>query len=149
MAGPWTHPAVDRGRLPRLPEQVAADENVDAVIAVAVPTAIADLRPAGYRRGRGQAAGAAALLARSGCRGRSPARRLARRLTQRSGHEQLPFPLAGGAAPPPPAARAWDAYPEGATRRSGHAARTGPGAATCSASLPELNGDRTEGGPVS
>jgi acyl-CoA synthetase (NDP forming)/GNAT superfamily N-acetyltransferase len=133
-------------------EQVAADDGVDAVIAVAVPTAISDLRPAIA------AATVAKPLAAALLEQAESVRLLQRVIPVRPG----PLPHAGrredvGSAVTdtepaedparPPSAPAVDgvpayAYPEGATQALGHAVRYRAWRDQQAAPVPELSGLR-------
>jgi acyl-CoA synthetase (NDP forming)/GNAT superfamily N-acetyltransferase len=134
-------------------EHIAADDNVDAVIAVAVPTAIADLRLAITGAVLAKPL-AAALLEQA-----EAVRLLPAEVRTRSG----PLPQAGPAADavaaagrrepappgpgPQPAAPAVAgipayAYPESATRALGHAARYRAWRDRQAAAVPELSGLR-------
>jgi acyl-CoA synthetase (NDP forming) len=90
-------------------EQAAADDGVDAVLAVAVPTALSDLRTALTTAGLAKPVAAALLGQSEGVR-----------LLRRGGPDEPVF-----ATPQSPALAAVPAYayPEGAARALGHAAR--------------------------
>jgi acyl-CoA synthetase (NDP forming)/GNAT superfamily N-acetyltransferase len=105
-------------------EQVAADDGVDAVIAVAVPTAISDLRPAITAAALAKPL-AAALL------DQAESVRLLRRV----------LPARPAAAPAVDGVPAY-AYPEGAARALGHAARYQAWRDQQAAPVPELSGLR-------
>jgi acyl-CoA synthetase (NDP forming) len=118
-------------------EQVAADDGVDAVLAVTVPTAIADLTRA--VAGAALSKPLAAVL-----------------LGQAESVRLLPAPAAGDAAEPAPpgsspgaagpavAAVPAYAYPEGAARALGHAARYRAWRDRQHSPVPELSGLRAQ-----
>jgi acyl-CoA synthetase (NDP forming)/GNAT superfamily N-acetyltransferase len=107
-------------------EQVAADDGVDAVIVVAVPTAIADLRPAIT----------AATVAKP----------LAAALLEQAESVRLLPPAAPGGLAGTPAVAGIPAYayPEGAARALGHAARYRAWRDRQAASVPALSGLRAD-----
>ena len=118
-------------------EQVAADDGVDSVLAVTVPTAISDLTAA-WPRPRPQAAGR--RPARAGrCVRLLPAvapRTAGARRAGASRARQLTLPaLAGSPA---------YAYPEDAARALGHAARYQGWRGRQDSQVPELGGLRAE-----
>jgi acyl-CoA synthetase (NDP forming)/GNAT superfamily N-acetyltransferase len=122
-----TTAAVTAGAFRACLEQVAADDGVDAVIAVTVPTAMADLRPAITSAAVAKPLVAALLEQAESVR------------------------LLAGAVPVdarPPGAPAVDgipayAYPEGAARALGHAVRYRAWRDRQDAPVPELTGLRT------
>jgi acyl-CoA synthetase (NDP forming)/GNAT superfamily N-acetyltransferase len=116
-------------------EQVAADASVDAVIAVIVPTAIADLRPAISAAAVTKPI-AAALLDQP-----ESVRVLTRTVQVSSGPPGPAHP--GDDAAPAVAGIPAYAYPEGATRALGHAARYRTWRDRQDAAAPDLGGLRS------
>jgi acyl-CoA synthetase (NDP forming)/GNAT superfamily N-acetyltransferase len=134
-------------------EQVAADDNVDAVIAVAVPTAIADLRPAITGATMAKPLAAALLEQAEAVRllppgvpvrsGSAPqAGPGADAAAATAGREPAPAEPGPQAAAPAVAGIPAYAYPEGATRALGHAARYRAWRDRQAAAVPELSGLR-------
>jgi acyl-CoA synthetase (NDP forming)/GNAT superfamily N-acetyltransferase len=127
VAGPVdTTAAVTAAAFRACLEQVAADDGVDAVIVVAVPTAIADLRPAITAATMAKPLAAALLEQAESVRLLPPA---------------APGPLAGT---PAVAGIPAYAYPEGAARALGHAARYRAWRDRQAASVPALSGLRAD-----
>jgi acyl-CoA synthetase (NDP forming)/GNAT superfamily N-acetyltransferase len=134
-------------------EQVAADDNVDAVIAVAVPTAIADLRPAIAGAAVAKPLAAALLEQAEAVRLLPPAIPARSGLPPQAGPADATASAAAAGEPaasepgPRPRSPAVTgipayAYPEGATRALGHAARYRAWRDRQAAALPELSGIR-------
>jgi acyl-CoA synthetase (NDP forming)/RimJ/RimL family protein N-acetyltransferase len=134
-------------------EQAAADENVDAVIAVAVPTAIADLRPAITGAAVAKPLAAALLEQAESVRLLPPAVPVRSSPASQSGlgDAAASAAAAGEPAAPEPGPRPSNpavagipayAYPEGATRALGHAARYRAWRDRQAAAMPELSGIR-------
>ena len=116
-------------------EEVAADPDVDAVIAVAVPTAIADLRPAITAAAVAKPLVAALLEQAEAVRLLPPAG------PAPSGPAARPGPEGVAGAPAIVGIPAY-AYPEGATRALGHAARYRAWRDRQAAAVSELGGLR-------
>ncbi len=155
VAGPVdTTAAVSADAFRACLERVAADENVDAVIAVAVPTAIADLRPAITGAAVAKPMTAALLEQAESVRLLMPAAPSASALPPQAGPGQaaasaLPAsaePALPGTGPRPrnPARASIPAYadPAAAARALGHAARYRAWRDRQAASVPELAGLR-------
>jgi acyl-CoA synthetase (NDP forming)/RimJ/RimL family protein N-acetyltransferase len=129
LSGPVaTNATVSEGTFRACLEAVAADEGVDAVLAVAVPTAIADLRTAVATASLGKPV--AVVL-----------------VDQAESVRLLPSGRGGGAGSPEAPAAAVSglpayAYPEGAARALGHAARYRAWLDRQHGSVPELPGLR-------
>ena len=124
-------------------EQVAADENVDAVIAVAVPTALADLRPAITGAAVAKPLAAALLDQAESVRLLTPA------AADAAARAAAAAPAAPATGPHPGAPAVAGipayAYPEGATRALGHAARYRAWRDRQAAAAAELTGIRAAG----
>jgi acyl-CoA synthetase (NDP forming) len=124
VAGPVdTTPSVTTEGFRACLEQVAADDGVDAVLAVAVPTALSDL----------QAAVTAAALDKPVA---------AALLEQAESVRLLDRPVSQGADQPALSAVPAYAYPEGAARALGHAARYQAWRGRQDSQVPELTGLR-------